>query len=754
MNTNWLLTSSLLAVMAFAPAALAQEVAAPEQPTEIIVTGEKASRSLQETTASVAVFTDERIADENILTIQEVYQRMANVSETYGASGFSIRGIDQNGVSGGGYAATATVFVDGAPIQPDVLAQGPTDMWDVAQVEIFRGPQSTIQGLNALAGAVHIRTQDPTFYWDAKGRALVSSFDTTQFAVAGGGPLVSDELAFRVSAEKRDSDGYIYNTTREVPENPVDSISLRGKLLWSPSALPGFEARLNYHHFETRSGYLFAYVDRSNGDYFDTRSNPSDYPNSSDVNNDQVTLDLRYDLGGGLSLSALGTWTDTDFIRKFDGDYSAASRAYSDIAGGSETVTQELRLNYEGDRLSGLVGLFYYNRDEYRQAHQVTLVPTPEATIANLLAGNLGAETAAQVASLYVAALPYIPVDYTSDLPTSVETMAVFADARYRLTDRLSLLGGFRYDHERNTIGGDAIATFVGSLPDPAAFGASLAPVITAVNGAVLGFVADANGSAPAGTRNFDAFLPKAGIEMAWTPDLATAFVVQRGYRSGGSSFNTARSELFAYDPEFTWNYELSLRSTWLDGRLTLNANAFYIDWTDQQTLANFGNGTYDQHTVNAGKSHVYGFELELAHRVSSAFDWYASVGNTHTKFDEFVTDVGSITDLSGLEFTYAPEWTLSGGANVRLGGGLNANVNASYRSAVMTNVLVPQTNSRVGARTLVNARIGYEADHWSLSLFANNLFDEKYDQYVNDSINFAIIGAPRSIGVVLEAGF
>ncbi|MBU0557311.1 MAG: TonB-dependent receptor [Alphaproteobacteria bacterium] len=754
MNTNWLLSTSLLAVLACPAVALAQDVAPADQPMEIIVTGEKAARSLQETTASVGVVTAERIGDENVLTIQEIYQRTANVSETYGASGFSIRGIDQRGVSGGGDAATATVFVDGAPVQQDILSNGPTDMWDVAQVEIFRGPQSTIQGLNALAGAVHIRTQDPTFDWGVKGRALVSSFDTTQFAIAGGGPLVPNELAFRLSAEKRDSDGYIYNPTRKAPENPVDSISVRGKLLWTPSALPDFEARLNYHHFETQGGYLFVYVDRSNGDYFDTRTNPSDYPNSSDVDNDQVTLDLRYDLGGGLSLSTLGTWTDTDFIRKYDGDSSAASIAYSDIAGGAETFTQELRLNYESDRLSGLVGLFYYNRDQYRQSHQVTLVPTPASTIINALTPSLGAATAQQVAAIYTAALPNIPVDYTSDFPTQVETMAVFADARYRLTDQLSLVGGFRFDHERNKIGGEAIATFVGTLPDATLYPAPLDGAIMALNGFVLGLVDDANGSAPVGTRKFDAFLPKGGIEMAWTPDLSTAFVVQRGYRSGGSSFNTARSQLFAYDPEFTWNYELSLRSSWLDGRLTLNANAFYIDWTEQQTTANFGNGTYDTHTVNAGKSHIYGFEVEVAHRVSSVFDWYASVGHTRTKFDEFVTDVGSITDLSGLEFPYAPKWTLSGGANVRFGGGFNANVNASHRSPVMTDVSIPQVDGRVGARTLVNARIGYEANHWSLSLFANNLFDEKYDQYINDFTNFAVIGAPRSIGVVLEAGF
>lgn len=720
---------------------------------EIIVTGEKSDRSLQETTSSVAVVTTRRLSEENVLTIQEIYQRTANLSETYGASGFSIRGIDQRGVSGGGDAATATVFVDGAPVAQDVLSNGPTDMWDVAQVEIFRGPQSTIQGLNALAGAVHIRTEDPSFDWSMKARALISSFDTTQFAFAGGGPIVADQLAFRVSADKRDSDGYIYNVTRNAPENPVDSLMLRGKLLWTPPALPGFEARLNYQRFRTKGGYLFVYTDASVPDYFDNRTNPSDYPNSSDVDNDQVTLDLRYDIGDGLSLTALGTWGDTRFVRKYDGDASAQSRAYSDIVGSSEIFTQEIRLNYDSERFSGLAGLFYYDRDQKRRSHQVTLVPTPGATIANLLTGALGAQTAAQVAGLYTTALPNIPVDYTSDFPTQVKTMALFADARYRLSDRLSLLGGFRYDRERNRIAGDAIATFAGTLPDPAAYG-PLAPAFSAINAAVLGLVDDANGSTPAGSRTFKAFLPKAGVEMAWTPDLSTAFVAQRGYRSGGSSFNTARSQLFAYDPEYTWNYELSLRSSWLDGRLTANANAFYIDWTDQQTTANFGNGVYDTHTVNAGKSHLYGFELELAHRLSSAFDWYASIGHTRTKFDSFLTNVGSITDLSGLQFPYAPRWTLSAGANVRFGGGFNANINASYRSAVFYDVSRPQADDRVGGRTLVNARIGYEAERWSLSLFANNLFDEHYDQYRNAFTGQSIIGAPRSIGVVLETGF
>lgn len=750
-----LLSSTILLIASLPAAAYAEEAPAADQSQDIVVTGEKVARSLQETTASVGVTTAARLEEENIQTLQDVFQRTVNVSETYGSSGFTIRGISNRGVSGGGDAATATVFVDGAPVPQEILSNGPTDMWDVAQVEIFRGPQSTLQGLNALAGAIHIRTQDPTFDWSVKGRATLSSHNTRNFALAGGGPILPGELAFRVTGEKRNSDGEVFNPTRDAHENPVDTTSVRGKLLWTPSALPGFEARAGYQHFEGETGYRFVYSNTGVDDFFNNRVNLSDARNGSHVNTDQATLDLRLDLAQGFTLSSITTYTDVKSTFEYDGDLTAAPLAYGTNWADSETVTQELRLNYESERLSGLAGLYYYNRNQTASSASRTLVPTPEDTIAGLLFGSgmVDAATAAYLASLYTAALPAVPVAYAANAPSKVETFAIFADGRYRLTDQLSILAGFRYDHEKNRFGVVQSSTLDGELPDPAAFG-PLAPVIGAVNAGVLQIVGEASGTVLPTSRTFSAFLPKLGLNMEWTEDLSTAFVVQRGYRSGGSSMNTARSQAFPYDPEFTWNYELSLRSVWLDGKLTVNANAFYVDWKDQQTTVNFGLNLYDYHTVNAGKSHLYGFEIEAAHRVSSAFDWYIGIGNNNTKFDEFTTDVGTVTDLSGQEFAYAPRWTLSGGANLRFGGGFNANVNANYRNSVYTDYGNPQSDWKVGARTLVNARVGYAADNWSASVFVNNLFDKHFIQYDNPGIQSAVLGAARTAGVVLEAGF
>lgn len=745
-----LLSASALALSA--GAALAQ-TATEQLETEIIVTGEKVSRSLQETPTSVAVTTARRLETENIETLAQVLQRTANVSETYSGTGFTIRGVASQGVSGGGDAPLATVYLDGAAIPDGILGSGPTDMWDMAQVELFRGPQSTLQGLNALAGAVILKTQDPTFDWDARIKAGIATAKTRSLAFAGGGPLVEDELAFRVSAEKRASDGYVYNVLRDQPASELDSSNVRAKLLWRPDALPDLEARLGFSHYRRTDGYIFTYVDTTIPDFYEDRQANVDADQYNDINADIVTLDLNYGLSDGLSLSAVTNYSDTDYDRAYDGDYGPTSRSYGRNWGDYKTFSQEMRLSYDSDWMKGLLGAFYYNRDQSTGSTSRTLVPTPTSQIQGLLQGaGLNAAAASSIASLYTTALPTIPVQYNNDNPMKVETMAIFADGRVPLgLDGLSLLAGFRYDRERNRVANAQTAIFDGTFPTPSAYGA-YAPLITAINAGVQGLVDQASGNAEQSRRTFRAFLPKLGTEMAWTDDLSTSFIVQRGYRSGGSSLNTARSQSFAYDPEFTWNYELSLRSQWLDGALTVNANAYYVDWKDQQANVNFGLNLYDRHTVNAGQSHLYGGELEISHRLSDDLDWYAAIGHTRTKFDEFKTNLGTATDYSGREFPYAAHWTLSGGVNLRFGDGFLANVNASYRGKVYDDVSkADDPTTRLDARTLVNARLAYEVGDWTFAIYANNLFDEHYLQYNRSEFSRALLGDPRVVGLTVE---
>ncbi|UBB25535.1 TonB-dependent receptor [Pseudoxanthomonas japonensis] len=723
----------------------------PETKTldEIVVRGEKTERSLQDTTASVAVTTSVRIEQENLQSLFDILNRTANVSQMYGDRGFTIRGIANEA---GAPNPLATIYVDGAALPSNASDAGPTDLWDIAQVEVLRGPQSTIQGENALAGAVVLRTEDPAMDWSGRARVLLADPGDRRVAFAGGGPLLADELAFRVAVEDRRFDGFIDNPTRGVPEDKRESTMARAKLLWTPKAIEGLAARLTFTRDDRKGPYMYAYARNDVPNYYDHRINTSDHPSSTNALSRIAALEIDYALSGPWSMSAVTAWSDTDMQRSFDTDLTERPEAYGNTREQYDTLSQEFRLHYRGDRLRGLLGLYGSQREMDNLSVNRTNVETPVGTIAAVLQGaGLDPATAGYVAGLYAQAVPVIPVDYTSKSQSRARNAALFTDFEFDLAQRLSLLGGFRYDREQYRFGSDATAIFAGTLPDPDAFGPALSPAIGGINQAVLAMVRQANSNTPLDTREFTAFLPKLGLRFAWNEDLSTAFVVQRGYRSGGSTFNIARGRNYAYDPEYTWNAELSLRSQWLDDALTLNANVYYIDWKDKQVIAMFGINDYDYHTVNAGKAHLYGFELEASHRLGSGFDWYASLGYSRTRYDEFKTDLGArINDYAGQEFAYAPRWTFAVGANLRFGEGWVANLNANYRSRVNPDV---GTGTRtLSSRTVVNTRFGYELADWSAYLFANNLFDEDYTQYAwsDDSPN-VILGAPRVVGLGIE---
>ncbi|MET0535005.1 MAG: TonB-dependent receptor, partial [Steroidobacter sp.] len=318
---------------------------------EVIVHGEKIDRSLQETPTSIAVTTAQRIEEEKLQRLQDVYNRTANVAETYGSAGFTIRGIANNGVSSAGSAPLATVYLDGAALPSSVLYGAPTDLWDVSQVEILRGPQSTLQGLNTLAGAVIIRTNDPGKEWNGRARTYFTDADEQVYSLAAGGPVIGEELGMRMAVEYRDAERFIRNVTRNEPEDPLESLNVRGVLKWTPSALPDLEARLHYTFFERDGGYSFMYTDATVDDYFDHRTNASDEPNTGNVDISIANLEVSYRLSDTFRLSAVTSFNDATEQTSFDNDYTPARIGYGGQNRDYQTWSQELRLSFETGRL-------------------------------------------------------------------------------------------------------------------------------------------------------------------------------------------------------------------------------------------------------------------------------------------------------------------------------------------------------------------------------------------------------------------
>ncbi len=221
----------------------------------VIVQGTRIPQALADVQASVGVLTELAIIEKDIQSIREAFRLFANViDQDWVDAGFILRGVSSEGLTPGG-APLATIYVDGAPQTVQGARRGLRGLWDVSQVEIYRGPQSTLSGRAALAGAIYVKTNDPTFDWQMAAQATYGEHATSEGAVMLGGPIVANRLAFRVAAEYQRSEtdlNYpLYEQFSRFDEFAEDEYyQVRGKLLFTPTLL---ERRTRASHLRVRA---------------------------------------------------------------------------------------------------------------------------------------------------------------------------------------------------------------------------------------------------------------------------------------------------------------------------------------------------------------------------------------------------------------------------------------------------------------------------------------------------------------------
>lgn len=224
---------------------------------EIIVTGERIDRSRHETASSVTVETgtsiDTLAAPDRI---EQLLQMVPNVQLGSGGEGPVIRGQDSTGVVRdlpaflSGTRPRMTIRVDGRSATYYELAFGLTSLWDVGRVEVFRSPQTTTQGRNSIGGAIFVESNEPAFEWEGRARFIAGDSATRQAAEVVSGPLLDDELAFRLSGDSRRSrtSSRITSPAIGIDPNRDDSALVRLKFLARPKGLPDFRFDLAYSH--------------------------------------------------------------------------------------------------------------------------------------------------------------------------------------------------------------------------------------------------------------------------------------------------------------------------------------------------------------------------------------------------------------------------------------------------------------------------------------------------------------------------
>ncbi|MEL7312009.1 MAG: TonB-dependent receptor [Pseudomonadota bacterium] len=684
---------------------------------EIVVKGTKTEQSLFEVTDSVSVVTAEEIEREPVADLYDIVERIPNVTSAFGEQGFAIRGVDQRGIGGGGSGLTITTYVDDAPLGNQTTFFGPTGSWDVEQIEVFRGPQSTNFGRNALAGAIYIRTRDPSFESDFRVRAEIADADTYQLSVAGGGALVEDTIAVRLSADYRESEGFIDNTFLGQPADESELTNFRLKFLFTPSEDIRIVTTTTYA--ENFAGEDIVPI-LATDNFIDEVQ--YDTPGREGTETYLHAINFNWALSDAWAIQSITTLQNTNYLRIEDFDVSPAPIAALDRTGSDDAISQEFRVKYSGERLSGALGFYYVDVED-----------------------SFDDEFIVPASLLNPAIPPTLLIQRQSVFAQEAENFAIFGDFRYELTDRLSVLFGARFDEESSAETAVSTTTFVTPIPPGFEF-------LRAFEGS------DASQTA----ADFDAFLPKIGLQWGATESSNIALVVQRGYRAGGSELSILDGTAVDFDPEFITNYELSTRSLLLDGRLSINANIFYADWEDQQVPvpidANIPELTQ---TVNAGQSSVSGLELEFDFRVDNSLDIYGSLGHVISEFEDFpLTNpvTGITSNLGGNRFPFAAEWSANVGFAKFHEWGLFYGMDVNYRDEVFT------TNENEGfnvvpERTLVNARLGYDMnDTYRVTLYARNLLDDDNIQFLNrpavDQIGTARFGNPRQLGLRVDATF
>lgn len=673
---------------------------------EVLVRGQQQERPLRAEPGSVAVADGARL---DAGTDSDLYRLVAmtpNVNSSSEVRGFSIRGIAQSGFASEG-GLLVNVQVDGAAVQGyQGSFFGPFGTWDLDRVEIFRGPQSTQQGRNALGGAIVVRSADPVYRTEIRGRVRLGSAAAAHTSAVVNLPLLPERAALRVAFDRRTTEGFVSAPTRgEEDYDARTARNLRAKLRFDPS--PRFRGLLTVAETDSRGGDSTIAADRFPGE----RVTLADHPAEDGSRHRFATLEWSWLLTDAFSLESSSSLYLHEYRREEDLDRTPAPAGVLDYTTDDRWATGELRLRYAGPGgrsgvRRGVLGVHLADLDDRLQA---------DAAGPGELAG--------------------LPPGFvlTSFFTTKEQTRnaALFGETDLDLGPAGTLTLGARYDFERRET-----ENTQGVVAEPAH----------------PSFPGDPTPGTPV-EASYRAFLPKVALTRALGPAVSVSASWQRGYRAGGRSVAVLSQEVSDFDPEFTDNYEFALRAEASDRRSYFHANLFHTDWRDQQVRVLTPLGLpVDTLTVNAGKSTLRGAEAQAGYWLLPEVGLHASAGLLRTQFDDFRDGQ---RDFTGNEFPHAPPWSLFAGVSVRFADSWSGSAEFGAQGESFSDS-GNDPRFRVGSRALLNARFGYRRGPWGVFAFGRNLLDRAYlyEAWAPTAPlpgAFGRAGAPRTVGIELD---
>lgn len=392
----------------------APEASQPMEFEPVMITGEKINRTLERTQTSVVVNTETDFREHGDSTLNDVFARTPGVYTQPGNKNWGIRGVPVSGFDDQGPATlngAVSVFVDGAQQPNRALTLSPLPLWDIEQVEVLMGPQSTTQGRNSLAGAVVIQTRNPTFTPSLSAQTHLGSYGERGGAAAAGGSLVNDVVAGRIAVDYQEEDGYIDNIATGDDANLQRNSNVRGKLLILPNE--DLDVLLGYAHSENRQGVNASTRENGRVRFYKISENTEAFDKQKQ---DTATAKLDYQLNDAWTLTGLSAFTRSDYNALLDFDQTASTNMDAIRSQDTQIFSQEIRLGYEAENLRSFIGAYYgHTTNDYHD----------RLTFDGELFGTVKGDT-------------------------RIENQALFGEVNWTFQPRWTLITGMRYDSERN----------------------------------------------------------------------------------------------------------------------------------------------------------------------------------------------------------------------------------------------------------------------------------------------------------------
>ena len=724
----FLASASLIAGVAVATPAAAQDEPSPTtaqsstEEEDIVITALRRDQLLQDVPAAITAFTDETIEAAGIDRPIDFINLTSNVNlvETQNAGNafIVIRGITQARNS----EPSVAVIVDG--VQQVNPAQFNQELFDIEQIEVLKGPQGAVYGRNAIGGAIVITTRQPTDEFEGQIRAGIDN--GFSYWLRGGitGPI-SDTLRFRLAGSWLDSEGFLNNPFLGEEADPVEDLSFRGTLLWNPT--PEFTADLRGSISRLRTQALyFNIVNDVNDTSLPIRVNNAGQ-NDRDMEN--VSLRLNWETGAG-TLSSVTSYDTLQEILTGDAfnflpipeslffflfGFDLNQSQFLDV----EAISQEIRFTSPEDRPFRYI-LGAYAIDTNRFISTGNMVDTGNGVFPVFRTPSTN---------------PLNPqATFLSDQQNNF-AWAVFGNATYDFSEQFSIDVGLRYDHDRRR---NTTLTPTAFLPN------------------VPGFPQGATGEVR--RVSFDDLQPKVTLTWEPSPTVTVYGGYSRGFRSGGFNQTGVGGVAFAngivgvgdtFEAETAETFEIGARTSFLDRRLTLSANA-YTTRNENSYFFVFLAANSTQNLGNIPEVRISGFELEARARPARGLELSAALGYTDSEIKEFPDPV-----VIGNELPLISRYTLNLGGQYRApiaDSGLGLLARVDYRRTGRTWWEPYNTTSR-NPIDLVDARLGVEHDRWSATLFAENLFDEEYNAEFSPG-GFVFKARPRRYGAEVSFRF